>query len=154
MRDFRGIAASLLLSACVIPISAANAASAAKPALGQWGVDLTSMDTAIKPGDDFFEYVNGTWLKTAKIPDDRASTGSFQDLRIQSEKQMRAIVGLEIEIAEISGKWKVSQNRPAADREGVVAGLRASTGKPNAAPMADLVERYSEERARRERGES
>ncbi len=70
------------------------------------------------------------------------------------EAQMRAIVGLEIEIAEISGKWKVSQNRPAADREGVVAGLRASTGKPNAAPMADLVERYSEERARRERGES
>lgn len=92
MRDFRGIAVSLLLSACVIPVSAANAASTAKPGLGQWGVDLTSMDTAIRPGDDFFEYVNGTWLKTAKIPDDRASTGSFQDLRIQSEKQMRAIV--------------------------------------------------------------
>jgi transcriptional regulator len=70
------------------------------------------------------------------------------------EAQMRAIVGLEIEIAEISGKWKVSQNRPAADREGVVAGLRASHGKPNAAPMADLVERYGEERARRERGET
>ena len=70
------------------------------------------------------------------------------------EAQMRAIVGLEIEIADISGKWKVSQNRPAADRTGVVAGLRASADKPNAAPMADLVERYGEERSKRERGEA
>jgi transcriptional regulator len=38
--------------------------------------------------------------------------------------QMRAIVGVEIPIARIEGKWKVSQNRPAADREGVAAGLR------------------------------
>ncbi len=70
------------------------------------------------------------------------------------EAQMRAIVGLEIEIAEISGKWKVSQNRPAADRAGVVAGLRADTGRPVAGAMADLVERYSEEREKRERGDS
>ena len=70
------------------------------------------------------------------------------------EAQMRAIVGLEIEIADISGKWKVSQNRPAADRTGVVAGLRASADKPNAAAMADLVERYGEERSKRERGEA
>src|SRR4029078_11132485 len=37
--------------------------------------------------------------------------------------QTRGIVGLEIEIAELSGKWKVSQNRPVADRVGVAAGL-------------------------------
>ena len=37
--------------------------------------------------------------------------------------QRRAIVGLEIEILDIRGKWKTSQNRPAADRAGVVAGL-------------------------------
>lgn len=68
------------------------------------------------------------------------------------EAQMRAIIGLEIEIAEISGKWKVSQNRPEADRTGVVVGLRASEGKADASAMADLVERYSEERTRREKG--
>jgi transcriptional regulator len=38
--------------------------------------------------------------------------------------QIKAIVGLEIPIARIEGKWKVSQNRPAADRAGVVAGLQ------------------------------
>ena len=37
--------------------------------------------------------------------------------------QMRAIVGIEIEIADIKGKWKVSQNRNAADRAGVIEGL-------------------------------
>ena len=38
--------------------------------------------------------------------------------------QMRGIVGVEIPIARIEGKWKMSQNRPAADRVGVVAGFR------------------------------
>jgi transcriptional regulator len=41
--------------------------------------------------------------------------------------QMRAIVGVELEIDRIEGKWKMSQNRPAADVDGVVEGLRQST---------------------------
>ena len=40
-------------------------------------------------------------------------------------QQIRAIVGVEIEITEITGKWKVSQNRNAADRQGVAAGYEA-----------------------------
>jgi transcriptional regulator len=52
--------------------------------------------------------------------------------------QVRAIVGIEIPIARIEGKWKVSQNRPVADREGVVAGLRAQGDEASLA-MADLV---------------
>ena len=82
-----------LLMTTVIPPSMAMADPAqAHPKLGTWGVDLTAMDKSVKPGDDFFSYVNGAWLKTAVIPPDRSSTGSFQDLRIQSEKQMREIV--------------------------------------------------------------
>ena len=42
--------------------------------------------------------------------------------------QLKAIVGVEIPIARIEGKWKVSQNRPAVDRAGVVAGLRGGGG--------------------------
>ena len=52
---------------------------------------------------------------------------------------LRGIVGIEIEIARIEGKWKVSQNRPEADRDGVVAGLGAE-GSAAAAAMAGLVE--------------
>ncbi len=56
------------------------------------------------------------------------------------EKQLRAIVGLEIPIRRLVGKWKVSQNRPEADREGVVQGLR-EMGDANALAMANWVER-------------
>ena len=49
--------------------------------------------------------------------------------------QMRAIVGIEIPIARIEGKWKMSQNRPEADRAGVIAGMRAD----GEAALAEIV---------------
>ncbi|HKU64330.1 MAG TPA: M13 family metallopeptidase [Rhizomicrobium sp.] len=66
--------------------------SGSKPKLGEWGVDLTSLDPGAKAGDNFFLYVNGGWLKTAVIPADRSSTGSFQDLQILSEQRLKTIV--------------------------------------------------------------
>jgi transcriptional regulator len=53
-----------------------------------------------------------------------------------------AIIGLELPIAKLAGKWKVSQNRPAQDREGTIAGLLRDGGE-SAAVMADLVRRAS-----------
>jgi transcriptional regulator len=47
--------------------------------------------------------------------------------------QMRAIVGIEIPILKIEGKWKMSQNRPEADRAGVIAGFREMGGEAIAA---------------------
>jgi transcriptional regulator len=56
------------------------------------------------------------------------------------EGQLRGIVGIEVPIARLLGKWKVSQNRPAHDQDGVVEGLsRQET--PTASAMADLVRR-------------
>jgi transcriptional regulator len=52
--------------------------------------------------------------------------------------QLNGIVGLEIPISRIEGKWKVSQNRPAADRAGVVEGLTAENDEASRA-MARLV---------------
>jgi transcriptional regulator len=52
--------------------------------------------------------------------------------------QIGAIVGIEIPISRLEGKWKVSQNRPQADREGVVEGLRAC-GDEASQHMANLV---------------
>ncbi len=51
--------------------------------------------------------------------------------------QVKGIVGVEIPIARIEGKWKVSQNRPAIDQAGVVAGLQSEGG--DAAIMASAV---------------
>ncbi|HWA31489.1 MAG TPA: M13 family metallopeptidase [Rhizomicrobium sp.] len=67
------------------------AAPAGHTQYGTWGVDLSAMDKSVKPGDNFFMYVNGTWYKDAVIPADRSSTGSFQNLRILSEKRMLEI---------------------------------------------------------------
>jgi transcriptional regulator len=53
-------------------------------------------------------------------------------------QQMRAIVGVEITIERLEGKWKMSQNRSAADIDGVVGGLSAST-TPDDALVAKLV---------------
>lgn len=58
--------------------------------------------------------------------------------------QLRAIVGIEIAIEAIEGKWKVSQNRPAADREGVARGLAGEGLDPD---MAELVARYGARQA-------
>jgi len=55
------------------------------------------------------------------------------------EKMMTAIVGIEMVITKLSGKWKVSQNQPAQNQAGVVAGLEASS-LPDALAMAALVE--------------
>ena len=55
------------------------------------------------------------------------------------ERQLRAIVGVEVAIERIAGKWKVSQNRTAKDAEGVVAGLKEQ-GDPASQRMVELVE--------------
>ena len=47
----------------------------------QQALELTYMDTSVRPQDDFYNYVNGTWMKTAKIPSDKPSWGSFTQLR-------------------------------------------------------------------------
>lgn len=51
---------------------------------------------------------------------------------------MKGIVGIEIPISRVEGKWKLSQNRSRADRDGVIAGLRAQPDEASRA-MADLV---------------
>jgi len=55
--------------------------------------------------------------------------------------QLGAIVGVEIPIASIEGKWKVSQNRPAADRKGVEEGLRREGGEEMASLVAEFGSR-------------
>jgi len=60
------------------------------------------------------------------------------------EAMMKAIVGIEIEITRIEGKWKVSQNLRAADRRGVAEGLRTERAQENeSSAMAQLVEEFS-----------
>nr|WP_244651597.1 M13-type metalloendopeptidase [Sphingomonas sp. CFBP 8764] len=69
---------------------AADAAAATR--YGRWGFDLAGMDKSVKPGNDWFDYVNGSWVKTTQIPADRSSYGAFAVLRDLSEARMRTLV--------------------------------------------------------------
>lgn len=86
------------------------------------------------------------WLR----PQLQALTGAREAMRPQPwaitdapadyiAAQQQAIVGVELEIATIEGKWKVSQNQPEANRRSVVAAFSADAGTRE---MAELVRRY------------
>lgn len=65
-------------------------------------LDTTAMDPSVRPQDDFFRYINGTWLAHHQIPADRASDGTFYALHDLSEKWGHAIVSDTVE-GRISG---------------------------------------------------
>lgn len=50
------------------------------------GLDLSAMDTSVRPQDDFYTFANGGWMKTAQIPADKSSWGSFNMLREKTDE--------------------------------------------------------------------
>jgi len=88
------LALALILSAPFV--RAADPATATPPTgaqrYGTWGVDVAGMDRAVKPGDDFFKYVNGKWAATTQIPPDKSSYGAFAILSDLSEARERALL--------------------------------------------------------------
>jgi len=56
------------------------------------GLELSNMDLSVKPGDDFFRYVNGTWLDNTVLPSDRSRWGSFDELRKKSSENVLAVL--------------------------------------------------------------
>ncbi|HEV8658212.1 MAG TPA: peptidase M13, partial [Thermoanaerobaculia bacterium] len=73
-------------------IAADAASTTAAKRYGTWGVDLDAMDRSVKPGDDFFRYVNGKWAATTQIPPDKTSYGAFPILADLSEARVRGIL--------------------------------------------------------------
>lgn len=60
--------------------------------LGTFGIATEHMDTAVDPGENFYEFVNGTWLKNKEIPADRSRFGAFNVLSDQAETRVRKII--------------------------------------------------------------
>lgn len=56
------------------------------------GLDLSLMDTSVRPQDDFYNYVSGTWMKTAKIPSDKPTWGSFNKLAEDTDNNSMTIL--------------------------------------------------------------
>ncbi|HUA80441.1 MAG TPA: M13 family metallopeptidase [Dyella sp.] len=95
MQRFRWILTAAMLSstaALAAAPAATDGAPATKASQPDMGVDLKGVDHAIKPGDDFFGYANGNWLKTTQIPPDRSSTGTFLQVYQLAEKQTAQLI--------------------------------------------------------------
>jgi putative endopeptidase len=67
-------------------------APAPKAAIGTFGFDVSGMDPSVKPGDDFFAYANGTWLKNTQIPADKSNWGTFAILQDLSQQRTRDLL--------------------------------------------------------------
>lgn len=95
-------ASSLLLAACsgseAPPPAAAAGAGLAAAAAGQAGdtlqsgVELANFDTAVAPGDDFYRYVNGSWLASTAIPADKSNYGAFTMLDDEAQANLRQLI--------------------------------------------------------------
>jgi putative endopeptidase len=66
--------------------------TAEAPAALKSGIALENMDTNVRPGDDFFSYVNGKWIAETEIPADKATYGGFGILADEAEEDVKAII--------------------------------------------------------------
>lgn len=71
---------------------AATEKAAARPELGSFGVDLSTQKPSVDPGDDFFEFANGSWLDSYELKPDEMRYGAFIQLRYRSEERVKAII--------------------------------------------------------------
>jgi len=90
------------------------------------GIDLASMDKSVVPGDDFYHYANGSWLKKTQIPADRSSIGAFWIADQQREKNTRELFDGIIKSNPTSGNealianyYKAYLDTAALDRAGL-----------------------------------
>ena len=56
------------------------------------GIDLRHLKPAVRPQDDLYRHVNGTWIDNAEIPADRSSDGAFYELYQNAEQHVREII--------------------------------------------------------------
>jgi putative endopeptidase len=91
MSSFR-LPVALLIGAAFLAAPALHAAGAPTPRYGSWGVDESLMDRSVKPGDDFFSYALGRWLKDAPIAADKSRAGYNYDLPDETERDVRKMI--------------------------------------------------------------
>lgn len=71
-----------------------------------WGFDTKLIDPSVRPQDDFYHYAVGSWIQSATIPEEEARWGSFNILRFENDKKLRAL------LKELEGMKRVSPQSP------------------------------------------
>ena len=67
-------------------------ATADRPQIGSFGFDLAGMDRSVAPGDNFYQFANGTWVRSTQIPPDKSNYGMFTVLDDLSRKRTQEIL--------------------------------------------------------------
>jgi endothelin-converting enzyme/putative endopeptidase len=109
-------AAAFLVACSDESAVAPPSAEAPRAAIGTFGIDTAAMDTSVKPGDDFYRYVNGAWVSTFPMPADKARYGVFDALRDKSEVDVRTLLdelaanppapgSVQQKVADLYGSW-------------------------------------------------
>ncbi|MEN3278646.1 MAG: putative endopeptidase, partial [Massilia sp.] len=83
---------ALVAGAAHAETGAGAAANNRKTPVLSSGIATEFIEPSVRPQDDFFEYLNGKWLKTVEIPADKSSWGSFAKLRDDTLPQLRTII--------------------------------------------------------------
>ena len=94
--------------------SATAETSLVAPRFGSWGFDRAGMDTNVRPGNDFFGFANGTYVRNLQIPADRSRYGMFDALGELSLNRTRAVIeataagqnASDADAARISNLWR------------------------------------------------
>ena len=100
------------------PALAADTADLTAPRFGTWGFELSSRDTGVTPGDDFFRYANGTYLAKTEIPPDRTRFRVFDILTILSENRVRDILETAPEDSKIGAYYKAYMDEARVEQLG------------------------------------
>ena len=101
------------------PVVAAQSQPAEAPAqkhFGSWGVDLTGMDKAAQPGDDFDQFVNGAWKARAEIPSDQPGTGVGVELRDRIQEQIRGLIEQAPRAGQLGGMYRSFMDEGTVER--------------------------------------
>jgi predicted metalloendopeptidase len=83
----------------LLPAAAAALLSFAANADTPQGIDLSAIDKSVTPGDNFYLYANGSWLKRTEIPADQARWGSFKILNLEAQTRTRALIEDQIKVS-------------------------------------------------------
>ncbi|WP_324807278.1 M13 family metallopeptidase [Sphingomonas sp. LY29] len=122
-----GSAALALATAACNTSTAGNEATEQAAPGDKAGIDLAAMDKSVKPGDDFYAYANGGWMRSAQIPADRSSVGGFFIADQQREKNsielmdglLKSNAAADTDAGRIANYYKAYLDTAAIDRAGI-----------------------------------
>jgi putative endopeptidase len=138
------LGAVLLACSAFVAIPAAAQTTAAEPKVvhfGTWGVDLSTRDMGVKPGDDFQRYAAGHWLDTNEIPADKSQNGIGSELADRNQEQLRAIVMTAPADSQLGAFYRSYMDEPRLEQLGD-APLKADLARIDAIKSKAEFTRY------------